>query len=114
MAAGARGGGGLSRDPSEGERARLGRIFGGYAASTRKRGAWRADNPGNVAIRRELTDAVFELAGDAIAGGGPILDVGCGNGWWLAELAERGVAPGRLRGVELLEARAAAAAERVP
>jgi ubiquinone/menaquinone biosynthesis C-methylase UbiE len=96
------------------ERERLARVFAGYAASARRRRAWAADNPGNVAIRRELADAVLELAADAVAGQDPMLDIGCGTGWWLAELVGLGAAPSRLHGVELLEERAQAAAGRVP
>lgn len=96
------------------ERDRLRHVFAGYARSARRRRAWRADNPGNVAIRDELTGAVLDLAPEAISGGGPILDVGCGTGWWLAALAGRGADPGRLHGIELLEERAQAAAARVP
>jgi SAM-dependent methyltransferase len=56
-----------------------------------------------------LTDlAAPELAGDA-----PLLDIGCGTGWWLERLAQRGVAPERLHGVELDPVRASAAAARV-
>jgi ubiquinone/menaquinone biosynthesis C-methylase UbiE len=50
----------------------------------------------------------------ALAGGGPVLDAGCGTGWWLARLAAAGAAPGRLTGVDLLPERAAAAAARTP
>lgn len=51
-------------------------------------------------------------------GGSPrdveLLDVGCGGGWLLAELAERGAGPQRLHGVDLLPERIAAAQARVP
>jgi ubiquinone/menaquinone biosynthesis C-methylase UbiE len=96
------------------ERERLQGVFARYRASARKQRAWRADNPGNVTIRRELADAVLDLAPGAVAGPAPLLDVGCGTGWWLAELAGRGADPGRLHGIELLEERARVAAARVP
>jgi ubiquinone/menaquinone biosynthesis C-methylase UbiE len=96
------------------ERERLEGVFARYRSSARKQRAWAADNPGNLAIRRELTDAVLDLAPDALAGPAPLLDVGCGTGWWLAELAGRGAEPTRLHGIELLEDRVHAAAARVP
>jgi ubiquinone/menaquinone biosynthesis C-methylase UbiE len=96
------------------ERERLEGVFARYRSSARKQRAWAADNPGNLAIRRELADAVLELAPEAFAGPAPLLDVGCGTGWWLAELAGRGAEPARLNGIELLEDRVQAATERVP
>ncbi|MGH2947326.1 MAG: methyltransferase domain-containing protein, partial [Solirubrobacteraceae bacterium] len=69
---------------------RLRRTFDRYAASAGKRRAWSAANPGNQAIRRELVDAVLALV--PLAPGARVLDAGCGTGWWLRELAARGVA----------------------
>jgi ubiquinone/menaquinone biosynthesis C-methylase UbiE len=54
------------------------------------------------------------MAATPLAAEGAILDVGCGGGWLLAELAASGVEPGRLHGVDLLPGRVAAARERVP
>jgi SAM-dependent methyltransferase len=71
---------------------------------------WRADNPGNAAIRDEVAAAMLPL----VPPSGEILDAGCGNGWWLARLRDAGVAPKRLHGIELLEARARHAAAHVP
>jgi ubiquinone/menaquinone biosynthesis C-methylase UbiE len=54
---------------------------------------------------------------DAAAPGldrGAIIDIGCGSGWWLEELARGGVASDRLHGVDLLAARVDAARDRVP
>jgi SAM-dependent methyltransferase len=93
---------------------RLEALYDRYAASRRKRRDWAASNPGNLAIRRELLEAVLELAAAPLRDGGLVLDVGCGSGWLLAELAARGVDPGRLHGVDLIERRAEAAARRVP
>ncbi len=95
------------------ERHRLGRVFAAYGADPRRRRAWAAENPGNRAIRRELSRATLAVlaAGDP---GGTILDAGCGPGWWLAELREAGVPAARLAGVELLGDRVKAARERVP
>jgi SAM-dependent methyltransferase len=80
----------------------------------RRRRAWAADNPGNIAIRDEADRVLSRAAAPEIAGDGLLLDVGCGTGWWLERLAQRGVAPARLHGVELDEARVGAAAARVP
>ena len=90
------------------------RVYSGYARSRRKRRAWAADNPGNAAIRGELLAHLLRLAGPEIAGDGPILDAGCGNGWWLRSLVEAGVEPGRLYGIDIQPERVAAARETVP
>lgn len=88
--------------------------YRGYRESERKRRSWAADNPGNVAIRAELLERVVELSGARLGGDGQILDVGCGGGWLLSELARRGVDQRRLHGVDLLEERVEAARERLP
>src|SRR5215211_1762165 len=88
-----------------GEHERVARAYRRYARSDRKRRAWARDNPGNVATRAELVDAVLELAAVPLGRAGPVLDAGCGTGWLLRALAERGVAPRRLHGVDLLEER---------
>lgn len=98
------------------------RVFRGYAQDGRKATAWRADNPGNVAMREEVCRRLFELAGSWLhgegaggpVGGGLVLDAGCGTGWWLQALARAGVQRERLTGVDLLVERVAAARERVP
>lgn len=92
------------------EAERLRQTYRGYAASGRKRRSWSAANRGNIAIRDELLAAILELAEEPLRGDGKILDVGCGSGWLLAELASRGIEPERLHGVDLISERAAAAA----
>jgi ubiquinone/menaquinone biosynthesis C-methylase UbiE len=57
---------------------------------------------------------VVDLGSRQLKGGGEVLDVGCGTGWLLEALAQRGVAPSRLYGVDAIAARAAAAARRAP
>src|SRR5262245_44006100 len=91
------------------ERGRLARIYSRYAASARKRRAWAGDNPGNAAIRAELLSRIEELAARELEGAGEILDLGCGTGWCLRALADAGVTPARLFGLDLLPERVAAA-----
>ena len=108
-------------DRLDDEQHRASQVYSGYAASPRKQHDWSAENSGNAAIRDELVDAAFELAGNALAPGSSILDVGCGTGWWLERLAIKdgrgGVAGAdarNLTGLELLPDRVAAARRRVP
>ncbi|MGH2844684.1 MAG: class I SAM-dependent methyltransferase [Thermoleophilaceae bacterium] len=104
-----------SSDPDrEAEAARVGRVYGRYRASRRRRRAWAAENPGNQAIREELLAAVLEEAGAELAGEGAVLDIGCGTGYWLEALRAAGVEPARLTGVDILADRVQAAARRVP
>jgi SAM-dependent methyltransferase len=58
----------------------------------------------------------YELLADQIAvpGPGPILDLGCGDGWLAARLAARGVPGARLVGVDLSHHELAAARARLP
>ncbi len=96
------------------DRRLLGATYRSYGASARKRRAWSAENRGNVAIRAELSAAVFDLAGRELRGARQILDIGCGTGWWLAHLAADKRVGGALHGVDLLPERAAAARRRIP
>ncbi len=96
------------------EAARLTQTYRGYAESARKRQSWSATNRGNIAIRRELLGAILELAEEPLKRGGEILDVGCGSGWLLSELAARGVEQRRLHGLDLIESRLAGARRRLP
>lgn len=75
---------------------------------------WSLANPGNRAARAELTAALLDLAVEAIQGRGALLDCGCGSGWLLAALADAGVEPRRLHGVEPDLARREAASRRAP
>jgi SAM-dependent methyltransferase len=93
------------------DRQRVESVYRSYAADPQKAAAWAADNPGNRAIREEVAGRIVPLV---LAGGGPVLDAGCGTGWRLARLVAAGAAPGRLTGVDLLPQRAAAAAGRTP
>jgi ubiquinone/menaquinone biosynthesis C-methylase UbiE len=89
------------------------RVYSSYGRSRRKRRAWAADNPGNAAIRAELLAHLLRLAGPQIGGRGPILDDGCGNGWWLRSLVEAGVEPERLYGIDIQPERVAGARDAV-
>lgn len=95
------------------DRERLSRTYTAYGASPRKHRAWRAENPGNVAIRRELADAVAEIGTVALPRAERVLDIGCGSGWWLAAVAERWP-QAELHGIDPLNERVKAAQARVP
>jgi SAM-dependent methyltransferase len=94
------------RDRDETERVR--RLYASYTGNERKARAWRAENPGNRAIRAELWLAMRHAASRPLLGEGDILDAGCGNGFWLRSLLQHGIAPARLHGVDLLPERLAA------
>ena len=89
-------------------------VYSRYSRDPRKQRAWGAGNPGNVAIRQELLASVLELTAPALQEGGDVLDVGCGTGWLLRALADAGVAPARLWGVDLQESRVRAARAAAP
>ena len=90
------------------------RAYRRYAANRRKQNSWSAANPGNLAIRAELTEAAFSLAGTRLTAAQTILDIGCGTGWWLERLAADDQVGATLYGLELLPDRRDAAAKRVP
>lgn len=87
--------------------------YGGAEHRARRR-AWSTRNPGNVAARAELSQALLEAAADRIAAREDALDVGCGTGWLLEALAGTGAQPRKLHGVELDRTRANGARARVP
>ena len=89
-------------------------VYSRYSRSASKRRAWAADNPGNAAIRAELLTELLQLAAPELRATGRILDLGCGTGWWLRTLAEAGIDPARLEGVDLLPARVEAARRVLP
>jgi ubiquinone/menaquinone biosynthesis C-methylase UbiE len=64
-------------------------------------------------MRQELVRAAFALAAGALRAG-DLLDVGCGTGWWLECLYDKGIPPSRLNGIDALDTRVRAAAARVP
>jgi ubiquinone/menaquinone biosynthesis C-methylase UbiE len=65
-------------------------------------------------MREEVLRTLLDLAPQALDGEQSLLDAGCGTGWWLVRLRQMGVASNRLVGIDLLENRVSAAAERVP
>jgi ubiquinone/menaquinone biosynthesis C-methylase UbiE len=89
-------------------------VYEHYATSARQQRRWAADNPGNAAIRAELVSAVFGLAGAQLRSAREIVDIGCGTGWWLEQLARRADVAATLHGVEILPERLEAARARVP
>jgi SAM-dependent methyltransferase len=93
----------------------LDRIRGEYVArDSRSDSPYRWDNPGYVsymqaverALLRAFADACFRLEGARV------LDVGCGNGYFLHRLREYGAGP--CSGIDLMESRIADARERYP
>jgi ubiquinone/menaquinone biosynthesis C-methylase UbiE len=93
---------------------RIAALYDSYRASASKQRNWSAENAGNRAIRAELVDAVFALAGPRLVASTNVLDVGCGTGWWLEHLAADQRNTARLHGLELLPDRAMAAQRQVP
>jgi ubiquinone/menaquinone biosynthesis C-methylase UbiE len=98
---------------SEDDTGRVRREYEGYARSPGKRRKWDRANSGNVRIRAELFGRLRKEIGDRLETGS-LLDVGCGTGWFLGELARHGTDPSRLHGVDLLDARVSAARGSVP
>jgi ubiquinone/menaquinone biosynthesis C-methylase UbiE len=94
------------------ERQRMERIDREYAASARAQRAWTGE--ANTLMRRDLLGRIMDRIEPQLAGGGPILDIGCGTGAYLRDLAAAGVEPTRLHGIDVLESRLRTAAERVP
>lgn len=90
------------------------RVYSRYAQSRRKQRAWAADNLGNAAIRTELLTNLLRLAEPELESEGRILDVGCGTGWLLRELADSRVAAERLHGIDMQGTRVEAARRAVP
>jgi SAM-dependent methyltransferase len=97
-----------------GESERLSGLYGRYEAERHKSRAWSLQNPGNAAIRGALLEKVLAAGVPDLRSGAEILDLGCGSGWWLEVFKERGVAPGRLHGIDAIEDRIARARQRLP
>lgn len=102
------------RDRERGEERRLAAIYDRYAAGARRRRAWDARNPGNVAMRAEISAAVRAAAGGHWPREAAAADLGCGAGWWLRELAAQGFPEERLHGVDALSPRIEAARRSLP
>ena len=90
-----------------GERLRVQKTFERYRGDARKQRAWSGDDPGNHAIRDEVAAALL-----AALPTGPLLDIGCGTGWWLRRLADDGRT--ELQGVDVQPERVERAAGAVP
>jgi ubiquinone/menaquinone biosynthesis C-methylase UbiE len=102
----------LAHPEPEPELERVARIYERYGRSRRKRRAWSATNPGNVAIRAELLEALSHAATAELEG--DVLDAGCGGGHWLARLIEIGSNPERLHGADIQPDRISAAQASLP
>ena len=96
------------------ERERVRDAYRAYATDDRKRRAWDARNPGNVILRAEVLERILAETADQRAAGADVLDVGCGGGWWLAQLARAGVPAQRLHGVDLIAERVERVRSSVP
>lgn len=96
------------------ETERVRAVYEGYGKSARRARIWSATNPGNRLIRDEIVTAVRAAAPQLARPPGDILDIGCGSGWWLRALAESGIAPERLYGVDLLGSRVQTVSESLP
>jgi SAM-dependent methyltransferase len=105
---------GLYRRLEGAEQDRLRDVYATYGASPGRQRRWSASNAGNALIREQLLDRVLELTGTQRAAGAQVLDIGCGRGWWLGRLADSGVDPVLLHGVDLIADRVDATARRVP
>jgi ubiquinone/menaquinone biosynthesis C-methylase UbiE len=91
----------------------LRRAYDEYRRSRRKQSAWDATNPGNVSAREELRARLLVRLTASIRNE-EMLDIGCGTGWLLRELAAAGIEPSLLHGVDLLPSRVRAAERAVP
>ena len=97
---------------SDSEARRVAQAYAAYRADPRRAAAWSAENPGNLAIRHEVSEAIWRLIGPHAEAG--ILDVGCGTGWWLEELAARTGDASKLAGLDLQPERVEAARGKCP
>ncbi len=98
-------------EPPSDEAARVQAVYRRYATDSRKQRAWRGDNPGNIALRRELVVAVHGLLRGSAEEAVRWLDVGCGTGWFLEALAGESR---RLAGADIQADRVTACRRRVP
>jgi SAM-dependent methyltransferase len=96
------------------ENVRIDRLFRDYERDPRKQRAWDIDNPGNVLMRREVVGAVLDELGSPLERQLPLLEIGCGHGLYLEELARRGLPATSLHGVDLVDELIEDAARRVP
>jgi ubiquinone/menaquinone biosynthesis C-methylase UbiE len=81
-------------------------------SEARRRRSWSATNRGNMAIREEVVEAMRPwLPRDR---SDPLLDVGCGTGWWLRQLLADGRDPTSLMGVDIAPQRLELARRHLP
>jgi ubiquinone/menaquinone biosynthesis C-methylase UbiE len=91
----------------------LRRVYDEYRRNRRKRSAWDATNPGNASARDELRARLLGRLTAPIRNE-EMLDIGCGTGWLLHELAGADIDPFLLHGVDLLPSRVRSAQTAVP
>ncbi len=93
------------------ERARLAEVYGGYHASGRPQDRWSPDASGNRCILAERQAQLVALL-DALPPRATVLEVGCGAGEVLSQLRSALPADATVVGVDVLEDRLGAAADR--
>ncbi|MGO8676685.1 MAG: class I SAM-dependent methyltransferase [Limisphaerales bacterium] len=96
---------------------RIQRVYAGYAARGVAESKWSLANPGNAAMREERMRVLARTlgrAGFASLTNRKILEIGCGQGRVLGELAALGAAPSLLSGVDLLPDRIESARRACP
>lgn len=80
-------------------------------------GRYSLSDPGNLFMAQQRERLLLKMIHES--GFGPfgeirLLEIGCGDGWWLRKFVEYGFRPGNLIGVELLPERARRARELSP
>ena len=95
-------------------RQRVRNAYRDYAVDQRKGRAWDAANAGNSIMRAEVLERILQETTVQRAAAAEVLDIGCGAGWWLLQLARADVSPQRLHGVDLIAERVERARGLVP
>lgn len=103
--------------PTQQEADRLTQVYRSYRENEAIQARWVEDNPGNWAILCERQQRTRKMLGGYprfLLSECKVLEVGCGAGKVLASLAEMGVRPENLYGVDLLSERIREVQQRYP